>query len=71
MKDMLADTFRSLSSHNETCLGNRSKAERLGRLWNKYLTDKGNRWIAAECSLHRLNCLGCSPLVAMMKTSHL
>ncbi len=34
MKDMLAHTFRSLSSQNETCLGNRLKAESLGCLWD-------------------------------------
>ena len=68
---MLVDTFRSLWSQNETCLGNRLKAERLGCLWSKNLPEEPNRWVAAECSMSRLNCLGCSPLVAMMKTSHL
>jgi len=71
MKDMLAATFRCLSSQNETCLGNRLKAERLSRLWNKNLPVAPSRWNVAERSLTRLNRLVCSPLVAMMKISHL
>jgi hypothetical protein len=38
---------------------------------NKNLPGESNRGIAAEGSLYRLNCLGRSPLVAMMQTSHL
>jgi hypothetical protein len=37
----------------------------------KFAPREGNRGIPAQGSLYRLNCLGRSPLVAMMQTSHL
>ena len=58
---MLADIFRSLSSQNETCLGNRLKTERLGWLSNKNLPEECNRGIAAEDWLNKLECLSRPP----------
>ena len=73
MKDVLADIFRSLSSQNETCLGNHLKTERLGWLSNKNLPNEGNRGIAAEGWLNRLERLSGSPfhvagLLSLLKT---